>query len=108
MKKIFLGLSLLVLLQACGPTASIVSSGITIVKSGGTARAVVASGTGLYIQETTGKNTLEHVADKTVNAEQRSCSVTHSAEINQIFFTTLDEFDCERSYLNEANLYYLR
>ena len=108
MKKIFFGLSLLVLLQACGPTATIVSSGITIAKSGGAARAVVASGTGLYIQDKTGKNTLEHVADKTVNAEKRNCSVTHSAEINQIFFTTLDEFDCERSYLTEANLYYLR
>ena len=108
MKKIILGLSLLVLLQACGPTASIVSSGITIAKSGGATRAVVASGTGLFIQEKTGKHTLEHVADKTVNAEIRNCSVTHSAEINQIFFTTLDEFDCERSYLTEANLYYLR
>jgi len=82
MKKIFLGLSLLVLLQACGPTASIVSSGITIAKSGGTARAVVASGPGLYIQESTGKNTLEHVADKTVKAQKRNCSVTHSAQIN--------------------------
>jgi len=108
MKKIFLGLTLLVLLQGCGPTASIVSSGITIAKSGGTARAVVASGTGLYIQDKTGKSTLEHVADNTVNAETRNCSVTHSAEINQIFFTTLDEFDCERNYLTEANLYYLR
>ena len=68
MKKIFLGLSLLVLLQACGPTASIVSSGITIAKSGGTARAVVASG-----MDYTYKNNwpiLQHVADKTVNAEQ--------------------------------------
>ena len=31
-----------------------------------------------------------------------------SNKINQIFFTTLDEFDCEKSYLNQANLYYLR
>tara|TARA_B100001115_G_C15625257_1_gene300225 strand:+ start:300 stop:626 length:327 start_codon:yes stop_codon:yes gene_type:complete len=108
MKKIFLAIVSAIILQGCGPTASIVSTGITIAQSGSTTRAVAASGSGLFIKEKTGKQPLEHVADNTINAELRNCSVSHSAEINQIFFTTLDEFDCEKSYLNQANLYYLR
>ena len=108
MKKIFLVLISGIILQGCGPTASIVSTGITIAQSGSTTRALAASGSGLFIKEKTGKQPLEHVADSTINAELRNCLVSHSAEINQIFFTTLDEFDCEKSYLNQANLYYLR
>tara|TARA_B100000676_G_C17227912_1_gene412416 strand:+ start:59 stop:385 length:327 start_codon:yes stop_codon:yes gene_type:complete len=108
MKKIFLAIVSAIILQGCGPTASIVSTGITIAQSGSTTRAFAASGSGLFIKEKTGKQPLEHVADNTINAELRNCSVSHSAEINQIFFTTLDEFDCEKSYLNQANLYYLR
>jgi len=108
MKKIFLAIVSAIILQGCGPTASIVSTGITIAQSGSATRAFAASGSGLFIKEKTGKQPLEHVADNTINAELRNCSVSHSAEINQIFFTTLDEFDCEKSYLNQANLYYLR
>ena len=108
MKKIFLALISAIILQGCGPTASIVSTGITIAQSGSTSKALAASGSGWFIKEKTGKQPLEYVADNTINVELRNCSVTHSAEINQIFFTTLDEFDCEKSYLNQANLYYLR
>ena len=108
MKKICLVILSAILLQGCGPTASIVSTGITIAKSGSTTRAFAASGSGLFIKEKTGKQPFEHVTDSTINAELRNCSISHSAEINQIFFTTLDEFDCEKSYLNQANLYYLR
>ena len=108
MRKIWLLLLSFILLQGCGPTASIVSTGITIAQSGSTTRAFAASGSGIFIKEKTGKQPLEHVAYNTINAELRNCSISHSAEINQIFFTTLDEFDCEKSYLNQANLYYLR
>ena len=107
-KKFFLSLVVLIFLQGCGPTASVVSTGITIASSGSSTRAIAASGSGLFIKEKTGKQPLEHVADTTINAELRNCKITHSAEINQIFFSTLDEFDCEKTYLNENNLYYLR
>ncbi len=108
MKKLCLLILTAIFLQGCGPTASIVSTTITIAQSGSTTKALAASGSGLFIKEKTGKQPMEHIADNTINAELRNCSVTHSAEINQIFFTTLDEFDCEKSYLNQANLYYLR
>ena len=109
MVKNFLKYSILIIfLQGCGPTASIVSTGFTIAQSGSTTRAVAASGSGLFVKQKTGKQPLEHVAGNAFDAELRKCNVNHSAEINEIFFTTLDEFDCEKSYLNQANLYYLR
>ncbi len=52
------------------------------------------TGTNLYIENSTGKSTLQHVADNTIDAELRNCEIDHSAEINQIFFVTLDQFDC--------------
>ena len=108
MKNLYLAFICLFVLQGCGPTASIVGSTITLAQTGSTSRAVVTSGSSLFIKEQTGKQPLEHVADNTINAELRKCEVSHSAEINQIFFTTLDEFDCEKNYLNQDNLYYLR
>ena len=53
MKKICLSILALILLQGCGPTASIVSTGITIAQSGSTTRALAASGSGLFIKEKT-------------------------------------------------------
>ena len=108
MKNIPIALVFLIILQGCGPTASFVASSITVAQTGSTSRAIVTSGSSLFITEQTGKQPLEHVADNTINAEVRKCEVSHSAEINQIFFTTLDEFDCEKNYLNQDNLYYLR
>ena len=108
MKNLYLAFICLFVLQGCGPTASIVGSTITLAQTGSTSRAIVTSGSSLFIKEQTGKQPLEHVADNTINAEVRKCEVSHSAEINQIFFTTLDEFDCEKNYLNQDSLYYLR
>ena len=108
MKKIYLLILTAILLQGCGPTASFVSTTLTFVNSGSVTQAAAATGSGLFIKEKTGKQPMEHIADNTINSKVRNCTVSHSAEINQIFFTTLDEFDCEKSYLNQANLYYLR
>ena len=58
MKKICLAMIAAIILQGCGPTASIVSTGITIAQSGSTTRAFAASGSGLFIKEKTGKQPL--------------------------------------------------
>ena len=34
------------------------------------------------------------------NSKLRECRTIHSAEINEIFFRTLDEFDCSRNDLS--------
>ncbi len=95
MYKLFFFLLTLIFLNGCvGQTTSLVGSGVIIVSGGSTAKSLATAGTNLYIQKTTGKTTLEHVADKTIDSELRECEIYHSAEINKIFFATLDEFDC--------------
>ena len=60
-----------------------------------TAKNIFAAGTNLYIENKTGKNTFQHVSDKTLDHKIRECEINHSAEINKIFFETLDEIDCK-------------
>ena len=96
MYKLGFVLLMLIFLHGCGgQTASILGPGATVVVSGGSAaKTILTAGTNLYIEKTTGKTTLEHVADNTIDAELRDCEIDHSAEINKIFFITLDQFDC--------------
>lgn|GEM_PF-2489243 len=87
----------LIFLHGCGgqyAATSILGSGASIVAGGSTAKTLLATGTSLYIEQSTGKTTFQHVADNTIDAELRECQIDHSAEINKIFFETLDQFDC--------------
>ena len=96
MHRIFYVLLTLIFLQGCaGQTSSYLSSGITLASGGATAKNIFAAGTNLYIENKTGKNTFQHVADKTLESDIRECEITHSAEINEIFFKTLDQIDCK-------------
>ena len=70
-----------------------ISKGINISLKG-SAKTLLTAGTNLYIEKSTGKTTFQHVADNTIDAELRDCQINHSAEINKIFFETLDQFDC--------------
>ena len=47
------------------------------------------------VEKETGMNTLQYVTEKTMDSEIRECETIHSAEINQIFFETLDVIDCK-------------
>ena len=96
MKKfLFIFFSLFVLQGCSSQTTSYLSSGLTLASGGTTAKSIFATGTDIYIENKTGKNTFQHVKDKTLDSEIRKCEITHSAEINKIFFETLDQFDCE-------------
>jgi uncharacterized lipoprotein YajG len=96
MQKLFFLLLTLIFLQGCsGQTTTYLSSGLSIASGGKLAENILAVGSSLYIEKKTGKNTLQYVADKTVDSEIRKCEITHSAEINEIFFETLDEIDCK-------------
>ena len=96
MYKNFLVLLIVIFLQGCGSqTSSYISSGLTLASGGTTAKSIFATGTNIYIESTTGKNTFQHVRDKTLDSEIRKCEITHSAEINKIFFETLDQINCE-------------
>ena len=96
MKKfLFIFFSLFVLQGCSTQTTSYLSSGLTLASGGTTAKSIFATGTNIYIENKTGKNTFQYVKDKTLDSEIRKCEITHSAEINKIFFETLDQINCE-------------
>ena len=98
MYKIGCILLALMFLHGCGgqtATVSILGSGANIVSGGSAAKTLLTAGTNLYIEQSTGKTTFQHVADNTIDAELRDCQINHSAEINKIFFETLDQINCE-------------
>tara|TARA_Y100000590_G_scaffold387572_1_gene461243 strand:+ start:58 stop:357 length:300 start_codon:yes stop_codon:yes gene_type:complete len=96
MKKFLFIFFSLIVLQGCSTqTTSYLSSGLTLASGGTTAKSIFATGTNIYIENKTGKNTFQHVKDKTLDSEIRKCEITHSAEINKIFFETLDQIDCK-------------
>ena len=96
MYKIFFILLTFIFVQGCSSqSSSYLSSGITLASGGATAKNIFAAGTNLYIENKTGKNTFQHVSDKTLDYEIRECEINHSAEINKIFFATLDQIDCK-------------
>ena len=95
MHKLFFVLLTLIFLHGCSvQTSSILGSGANIASGGNAAKTLLTAGTNLYIEKTTGKSTFQHVADNTLDTELRECEIDHSAEINKIFFVTLDQFDC--------------
>ena len=97
MYKLGFVLLMLIFLHGCGgqtTTTSILGSGASIASGGSAAKTLITAGTNLYIEKITGKNTFQHVVDKTIEVELRECEIDHSAEINKIFFVTLDQFDC--------------
>ena len=96
MYKNFSFLLIIIFLQGCGSqTSSYLSSGLTLASGGTSAKSIFATGSNLYIENKTGKNTFQHVREKTIESEIRKCEITHSAEINKIFFETLDEINCK-------------
>ena len=97
MYKIFFVLLASIFLHGCAgqiTTAAIIGSGASIASGASVSKTILTSGTNLYIEKSTGKSTFQHVADNTIDAELRNCEIDHSAEINKIFFETLDQFDC--------------
>tara|TARA_Y100000768_G_C23827766_1_gene609777 strand:+ start:513 stop:809 length:297 start_codon:yes stop_codon:yes gene_type:complete len=94
-KLIFVLLSLLFFYGCSGQTTSFLGSGATIASGGNVVKSLLTTGTDIYVKKVTGKSAFQHVAENTIEAEMRNCEINHSAEINKIFFVTLDQFDCK-------------
>jgi len=66
-----------------------------LASSGNVSQASLTYLTNKAVEKETGMNTLQYVTEKTMDTEIRECETIHSAEINQIFFETLDVIDCK-------------
>tara|TARA_B100001996_G_scaffold135652_1_gene103294 strand:+ start:139 stop:441 length:303 start_codon:yes stop_codon:yes gene_type:complete len=96
-KKIFIYIVTGIILSGCAQSTAMLAPAISFASSGNISQAGLTYITNKTVEKKTGMNTLQYVADKTIDAETRECEINHSAEINQIFFETLDELDCKIS-----------
>ena len=88
MKRIFLLLFLLPLLSNCTQYSALLGPTLTFANTGSIAQATTSLSGSLAMNEVK----KEYVANS-LTAE-RICPTIHSAEINKIFFETIEEMDC--------------
>ncbi len=93
MKKIILFIFVAVLLNGCAEYTSFLGPSITVAKTGNVTRAGSTLAASYGLEHGTGVSAKSLVEE---SAEVRECKIVHSAEINKIFFQTLDEIDCVR------------
>ena len=97
MKKYLLIVCLL-LLTNCAQNSALLGPSYTLASSGSVFEAGASLSASYGFKKATGSsssqilNSFQTLADNDI----RECRTEHSSELNQIFFQTLDEFDCYR------------
>ena len=93
--KIFIYVVTGIILSGCAQSTAMLAPAISLASSGNVSQASLTYFTNKAVEKETGMNTLQYVTEKTMDTEIRNCEIIHSAEINQIFFETLDVIDCK-------------
>ena len=93
--KIFTYIITGIILSGCAQSTAMLGPAISFASSGNVSQASLTYFTNKAVEKETGMNTLQYVTEKTMDTEIRDCEIIHSAEINQIFFETLDVIDCK-------------
>ena len=90
MKRIILLVFVVTILNGCAQSTSFLGPSYTLAKSGSVAQ------TGSSIAASYGfkKALNEPVVSSLLDTNPRECQTVHSSELNKVFFSTLDEFDC--------------
>ena len=94
-------------LNACAEYTSLVGPSYTMVKSGSVLQTGTAYATSYGIKKTIGQSPGEYIQTLVrknhkintpfaKNENIRECQTIHSSPLSEIFFATLDEFDCVR------------
>ena len=87
MKRIFLLIVLLPILSNCTQYSAMISPALTLAHTGNIAQATTSLSSSLAI------NGVKKEYTNNLEAE-RICPTIHSAEINKIFFETIEEIGC--------------
>ena len=93
MKKTIVILAAFIILNGCAQYSSFMGPTYTMAKTGSVAHTGGAVLTSHGVKKITGKSPVDHLTNLTQNKE-RECITTHSSDLNEIFFETLDEIDC--------------
>ncbi len=94
MKKLLLTILVFSFLSGCIQNFAILGPAISVATTGNIHHAAISQGINYGVQKTTGKNLNEHMATS-FKDEIRKCETKHSARLNEIFFKSLDEIDCQ-------------
>ena len=105
MKKSILLIITLVFLNACAEYTALVGPSLTMAKSGSVVQTTTAYATSYGIKKATGQSPGEYIQtlvkkNYKINSfldqkeDGRECQTIHTSSLNEIFFDTLDEFDC--------------
>ena len=105
MKKIFLLVSMLAILNGCAQSTSLLGPTYTMAKSGSIIQASSSFVASYGFKQATGSTPGEYAMSfaKSFDEEpllltekQRECQTFHSSTLSEIFFETLDGIDCIR------------
>ena len=105
MKKSILLIITLAFLNACAEYTALVGPSLTLAKSGSVLQTGTVYVTSYGVKKTAGQSLGEHVNSLvrknykidsflTQKENPRECQTIHTSSLNEIFFNTLDEFDC--------------
>ena len=93
MKKLLFFIVTLVVLNGCVQSTAFLGPAYTLAKTGSIGQVVLTQSATYGFKKTTGKSINEQ-ALSTFTEEMRQCEKTHSSELSEVFFITLDEIDC--------------
>ena len=95
MIRVLLILFSFIFLTGCIQSSAMLGPAISIATTGSVQKAVISQGINRSIKNRSGKSIGEH-AYSSLNKDIRNCETMHSASLNEIFFETLDEIDCQK------------
>ena len=105
MKKSIFFIAIFIILSGCSQYSSLVGPSYTLAKSGSILQTSTAYATSYGVKKTTGQSIGGHLNSLvrknykidsylTQKENVRECQTIHTSSLNEIFFDTLDEFDC--------------
>ena len=105
MKKSIFFAGIFIILSGCSQYSSLVGPSYTMAKSGSILQTGTAYATSYGVKKATGQSLGEHANSLvrknykidsflTQKENLRECQTIHTSSLNEIFFNTLDEFDC--------------
>jgi len=96
MNRILILLLGIVILNGCAQSTSFVGPSYTLVKSGSVIQAGNSVAMSYGLKKTFNQINKNTMISSLTDDDIRQCETIHSSTLNEIFFDTLDEFDCYR------------
>ena len=105
MKKSIFFVGIFIILSGCSQYSSLIGPSYTMAKSGSILHTSTAYATSYGVKKATGQSLGEHVnslvrKNYKINSflsqkeNLRECQTIHTSSLSEVFFDTLDEFDC--------------